>query len=90
MRGLAQRRLGDGLGGCRDVVVPQHQGRPFEDPAAAPIGTVVQVKVRDALGDYILPFGCERTQAGGWINADLGTALGAGIRVVGWRRRDFR
>jgi hypothetical protein len=61
----------------------------FETAPAAPFNTRGQVKVRDRTGaEYLLPFPCMKTDRG-WFNAELGTALGKGIEVVGWRRRDF-
>lgn len=61
----------------------------FAVPDAAPFDEPLQVKVKDASGaEYRLPFAVKRTDLG-WFNADLGTALGKGIEVVGWRRRDF-
>lgn len=82
--------LADGLGrGNRTLVVAQHRGRAFESVDSAPMGETVQLQVRDALGTYVLPVGFALT-ASGWINPDLGTALGAGLEVIGWRRRSFR
>lgn len=65
------------------------RGRVFFEAEDAPFNTRVQAKVRDATGaEYLLPFPCIKTDAG-WFNADLGTALGKGIEVIGFRRRDF-
>ena len=63
-------------------------GPAFGDEQSAPLGEPVQAKVKDNFGEYALPFPCIKTDRG-WFNADLGTALGKGIEVVGWRRRDF-
>lgn len=67
---------------------PRNFGPPFGLPDSAPLNEPLQVKVRDTMGDYLLPFPCLKTDRG-WFNAELGTALGKGIEVIGWRRRDF-
>ncbi len=63
-------------------------GPTFASADDAPVNVPVQAQVRDLMGEYVLPFPCLKTDVG-WFNADLGTALGKGIEVIGWRRRDF-
>lgn len=55
------------------------------DVFAAPKNVPLMLRVRDGNGEYSLPFPSMRLDDGTWVNADLGTLIGDGIRVVGWR-----
>jgi hypothetical protein len=48
----------------------------------APFNRNLKLRVADDGGMLTLPFPCRRTNAGRWINADLGTALP--IDPIGW------
>lgn len=55
------------------------------DVFAAPRNVPLMLRVRDGNGEYNLPFPSMRLADGTWVNADLGTLIGQGISVVGWR-----
>lgn len=51
--------------------------------STAPDNHDLELKVLDGGSSVVLPFPCRRTNAGGWINADLET--GVDIRPTNWR-----
>lgn len=59
------------------------QPTTFHDPETAPLNRRLTVRVKDARGEYTLPFNCMRDAEGRWFSVRTGGVIA--VPVVGWK-----